>query len=76
MSYRQLPQLIRGWREPSHEEFRPRTLWSLWNAFTAVTAELQRSNPQRFCATTIALQALFAASTAAPATEAQTFQPA
>lgn len=30
----QVPQILREWREPSHEEFRPRTLWSLFNAYT------------------------------------------
>ena len=29
-----LPEVIRYWREPLHEEFRPRTVWSLFNAFT------------------------------------------
>lgn len=29
-----LPEVIRYWREPLHEEFRPRTVWSLLNAFT------------------------------------------
>jgi hypothetical protein len=55
----QLPALIRGWRAPPHEVFRPRTLWSLWNAFTAATTPVQRSNPQRYCSLTIALQGLF-----------------
>jgi len=30
----QLPEVIKEWREPSHQEFRPRTAWSLFNAFT------------------------------------------
>lgn len=29
-----LPEVIRYWREPLHEEFRSRTVWSLFNAFT------------------------------------------
>lgn len=29
-----LPKVIRHWREPEHEEFRPRNIWSLQNAFT------------------------------------------
>lgn len=28
--------VLREWREPSHEEFEPRTGWSLFNAFTEV----------------------------------------
>ncbi len=30
----QVPEVVQEWREPSHQEFRPRTLWSLFNAFT------------------------------------------
>ena len=30
----QIPEIVREWREPSHREFRPRNLWSLFNAFT------------------------------------------
>jgi hypothetical protein len=53
-----LPCVIREWRQPSFEEFRPRTLWSLFNAFTTVLARRQRSNPQRFAALTIRLHDL------------------
>jgi len=28
--------VLKEWREPSHDEFRPRTVWSLFNAFTEV----------------------------------------
>jgi uncharacterized protein DUF932 len=31
-----LPKVIEVWDEPRHEEFRPRTAWSLFNAFTEV----------------------------------------
>jgi len=31
-----LPKIIEAWEEPKHEEFRPRTAWSLFNAFTEV----------------------------------------
>jgi hypothetical protein len=31
-----LPKVIDAWEEPSHEEFAPRTAWSLFNAFTEV----------------------------------------
>ena len=30
----QVPDVLREWREPSHEAFEPRTAWSLFNAFT------------------------------------------
>ena len=32
----QVPSVVQEWREPSHQEFRPRTLWSLFNAVTEV----------------------------------------
>ena len=31
-----MPDVVQEWREPSHSEFRPRNLWSLFNAFTEV----------------------------------------
>ena len=31
-----LPKVIEAWEELRHEEFRPRTAWSLFNAFTEV----------------------------------------
>jgi hypothetical protein len=59
-----LPQVIREWREPSFAEFRPRTLWSLFNSFTTVLGERRRSNPQQFAALTIRLQQFLGADTA------------
>jgi hypothetical protein len=47
VSHRLLPDAIRQWRMPTHEEFRPRTLWSLYNALTGVLAPRGRTNPQR-----------------------------
>ncbi|BCU77569.1 DUF932 domain-containing protein [Luteolibacter sp. LG18] len=32
----QVPDVLHEWRQPRHEEFQPRTLWSLWNAYTEV----------------------------------------
>jgi hypothetical protein len=32
----QLPKVIDAWEKPKHEEFAPRTAWSLFNAFTEV----------------------------------------
>ena len=29
-----LPKIEKEWREPTHEDFKPRTAWSLFNAFT------------------------------------------
>lgn len=53
-----LPRVIHEWRHPSFEEFRPRTLWSLFNAFTTVLGERQRTNPQQFAAMTLRLHGL------------------
>jgi Domain of unknown function (DUF932) len=53
-----LPRVIQEWRQPSFEEFRPRTLWSLFNAFTTVLGERRRTNPQLFSALTIRLHQL------------------
>jgi hypothetical protein len=38
-----LPKVIEAWEEPRHEEFAPRTAWSLFNAFT----EVQKGAPPR-----------------------------
>jgi hypothetical protein len=38
-----LPKVIEAWEEPKHEEFAPRTAWSLFNAFT----EVQKSTSPR-----------------------------
>jgi hypothetical protein len=37
----QVPGLVQEWRKPSHREFCPRNLWSLFNAFT----EIHKSQP-------------------------------
>lgn len=31
---RSLPDVVAQWRAPAHEEFKPRTVWSLFNGFT------------------------------------------
>lgn len=69
VSHRLLPRVIREWRTPSFEEFHPRTLWSLLNAFTTVLGARRESNPQWFAAATMRLQGLLEAEsglTAAP----------
>jgi hypothetical protein len=30
----QVPEILREWREPSHEAFLSRTAWSMFNAYT------------------------------------------
>lgn len=50
-----LPQVIKTWREPTHEEFAPRTLWSLMNACTEVLGKKATHNPQQYASTTMRL---------------------
>jgi hypothetical protein len=58
VSVRWLSDVIRAWRNPAHEEFAERTLWSLLNAFTGVLNNRRVSNPQQFALQTIRLNAL------------------
>lgn len=58
ISARQLPHVIKEWREPRYEEFQDRTLWSLLNSFTTVMNDRVKSNPQRHARATMRLQAL------------------
>lgn len=37
----QVPHLLQEWRHPQHEEFAPRTAWSLFNGFTQVMKDLR-----------------------------------
>jgi hypothetical protein len=60
-----LPRVLREWRQPGLDEFKPRTLWSLLNAFTTVMGERARSNPQQFASLTMSLSALLGGEPAA-----------
>lgn len=46
-----LPVVLKEWRTPTHDEFKPRTAWSLFNAFTELSKDqsalvtLKRSAP-------------------------------
>ena len=40
----QLNASLKGWREPTHREFRPRNVWSLYNS---VTAALKTTQPKQ-----------------------------
>ncbi len=51
----QLTDILAEWRMPSHEEFAPRTVWSLFNAFTEV---LKGPNLDTLHARTVKLQGL------------------
>jgi hypothetical protein len=46
VSARLLPQVIAEWRRPSLEAFRPRTGWSLFNAFTTALGPRAKTSPQ------------------------------
>lgn len=60
VSHRLLPRVIKEYRQPSFEEFSPRTLWSLFNAFTTVLAERRKENVQQFASLTVKLSGLLA----------------
>lgn len=56
---RLLPLVIQEWRTPRFEDYRPRTAWSLWNAFTSVLGRTrQATQPAAAALTTIRLQKL------------------
>jgi hypothetical protein len=48
--------VIEAWEEPKHEEFAPRTAWSLFNAFTEVQ---KGSGPRAQMEGSLRLSALF-----------------
>lgn len=54
----QLPDVIKKWREPSFEEFQPRTVWSLFNAFTTVLRPRAEKMPHLLAGQTMRLNAL------------------
>jgi hypothetical protein len=54
----QLPHVCKEWEEPRHDEFKPRTAWSLFNAFTEVLKPRAVTAPQQFVASTIRLNGL------------------
>jgi hypothetical protein len=51
-----LPAVVKEWREPAHEEFQPRTAWSLFNAFTEVSK--RKVSMERLAEQTIPLHGL------------------
>lgn len=60
VGWRTVPKVVEEWRKPQHEEFAPRSAWSLLNAFTECLKEHQLSQPQRAALETIRLQKLLA----------------
>lgn len=56
---RLLPLILREWRQPRLEDYRPRTGWSLWNCFTDVIGRTrQQASPAEAALSTIRLQKL------------------
>lgn len=53
-----LADVFKEYHEPRHEEFRPRTAWSLLNAFTEVMRNMQVRNPAELARRTMRLQAM------------------
>lgn len=53
-----LPSLVNNWRNPTHAEFEPRTVWSLLNAFTGVLGKYQVRNPSDHSIRTMRLNRL------------------
>ncbi len=51
-----LPKVIEAWEEPVHDEFLPRTAWSLFNAFTEVQ---KGASPRAQMEGTLRLSSLF-----------------
>lgn len=49
---RSLPLVIDEWRKPALDDFQPRTIWSLFNAFTSALKDRQ-SNPSHFASLTM-----------------------
>jgi hypothetical protein len=50
-----VPKVVHEWRQPAHEEFAPRNVWSLFNGFTEV---LKGINPQTIVKRTMSLHGL------------------
>jgi len=62
----QLPGVCKEWEEPSHDDFKPRNAWSLFNAFTEVLKPRSITAPQAFVAQTIRLNGLILPPAEAP----------
>jgi hypothetical protein len=55
-----LSRVLKEWREPSFEEFKPRTYWSLQSCMTTVLGERFLKSPQKYAVATMRLNALVA----------------
>ena len=54
----QIADVCNEWEKPRHDDFAPRTAWSLLNCFTEILKPRAISNPQAFVASTIRLNGL------------------
>lgn len=61
IGWRLIPKVLTEWREPSHDEFKPRTAYSLLNAYTEVLKPRFKSRPHAAAAETISLQSFLSA---------------
>jgi hypothetical protein len=55
---RDLPRLIREWRQPEHEDFKARTVWSFMNAVTAALRDRATARPSEYARQTMQLNGL------------------
>ncbi len=55
---RELPKVLHEWRNPPHEDFQPRTAWSLFNAFTSALKDRAVQMPHQYAQQTMRLNAL------------------
>ena len=56
---RQLPLVLKEWRQPQFEEYQPRTAWTLLNAFTGVLGRTRETtHPAQAALTTMRLRRL------------------
>lgn len=54
----QLAGVIHAWRNPSHDDFQPRTVWSLFNAFTSGMKKQATEQPHKYAVATMQLNGL------------------
>lgn len=56
IGWRDIPRVIEEWRQPSHQEFEPRTAYSMLNCVTEILKPRFERQPHRTAAQTIQLQ--------------------
>jgi GDP-D-mannose dehydratase len=55
ISHLVLPIVLKHWVDPKHDEFKPRNVFSLLNAFTSAMGPRAKTNPQVYAASTMRL---------------------